>query len=125
MQGQPQNYLSQRHPPRTHLVESGHRLVCTPNLDLEEGGLIAVASLLRTLGPPLLGIVPRTRPPDDILALPPLKGPPRVDGPVRNPVLVRASQADEAILARCAVWRQGEEIRAMWADYVIWSATMI
>lgn len=51
------------------LVETRHWFIRTSNLDLVEGGLMAVAALCRALDTGLLGIVPGTGPAKDVLLL--------------------------------------------------------
>ena len=51
------------------LAKRRHRLISTPNLDLEERGLITIATLSRALHPALLGIIPCSGTAEDIFTL--------------------------------------------------------
>lgn len=62
------------------LVEARHGLVGTANLDLEEGGLVAVAVVGGTLHGALLRIVPGTGPAKDVLLFLALVDAAREDG---------------------------------------------
>jgi hypothetical protein len=86
------------------LEETRHRLISTSNLHLEEGRLLAIAALVRTLRLGLLRVVPGSRSAKDVLALLALKDAPRKDR-VGDGVFVRACAALEAV---CAVERQGD-----------------
>lgn len=80
------------------LVEARHGLIGTANLDLEEGGLVAVAALVGALHAALLRIVPGARSAKDILLLLALEGAAREDG-LRDVVLEGARPALEAVRA--------------------------
>jgi hypothetical protein len=51
------------------LEKAGHRLISTANLDLEEGGFLAIASISRALSRTLLRIVPGAGTTKDIFSL--------------------------------------------------------
>lgn len=86
------------------LIEARHGLVSTADLDLEEGGLVAVAALGGALHAALLRIVPRARPAEDVVLFRALKGAPREDG-LRDGVLEGARATLEAV---GALVRQGD-----------------
>ncbi|PWI70105.1 Mediator of RNA polymerase II transcription subunit 31 [Purpureocillium lilacinum] len=84
---------------RHALVEARHGLVGTADLDLEEGGLVAVAAVVGALHAALLRIVPGARPAEDVLLLLALVDAPREDG-LRDAVLEGARPALESVEAR-------------------------
>jgi hypothetical protein len=121
-------HQSQYTPPttvkRTHLVEAGHRLICTTNLHLKERRLITITSLLGTLHLGLIRIIPGTWSakdifsflPDEILAL---------KVPLGQDILVRACLALETIdeirspiAAGDVSRRNGEDIAARGANWL-------
>ena len=61
--------ISQQGRARTHLVETRHRFIRTPDLHLIERSLIPITSILRTLNLCLVGIVPIALPTKDVLPL--------------------------------------------------------
>lgn len=98
----------------TYLQESGHRLVSTANLNLEEGSFGAVAGLGGTLGLGLVGIVPGLGSTKDIVALFLGEGSARVER-VGDGEFVWAGSALEAILA-VVHDRDGQEVGAVGAN---------
>lgn len=98
----------------TYLQEGGHRLISTANLDLEERGLGAFTALGRALGLRLVGIVPRLRPAENIVALLFRKCAARVDG-LGDGEFVGASSAFEAVLGVFHD-RNGQEVGAVGAN---------
>ncbi len=102
--------------PASHaLVKTGHGLIGTADLDLEEGSLVTVAVLCGTLNATLLGIIPGTWAAKDILFLLALVLPPREDG-VGYGVLKGTCSALEAVQALVCEG-DGEDVGAVWADY--------
>lgn len=97
------------------LVKARHGLVGTSNLDLEEGGLVAVAALVGALDAALLRIVPGSGPAEDVLLLDALVHAAREDG-LGDVVLEGAGSALEAVGARVCEG-DGEDVGAMGADY--------
>lgn len=102
-----------------HYKRISHRLISTTNLDLEEGGLLAVAAVLGTLCARLVGIVPLARSAKDVLTLLALKVAARVDW-LGDGVLKGAGSALEAI-AHAGVGGDGEDVGAVGADWVLLS----
>jgi hypothetical protein len=100
----------------TYLEEGGHGLVGAPYLDLEEGGLVAIAVVSRALDPLLLRVVPRAGSADDVLALPPRELRLRVDGLI-DVVDVRARSALEPISPDCRRLRDGQDVGAVRTDW--------
>lgn len=97
------------------LVETRHGLVGAANLDLEEGGLVAVAPLAGALHAALLRIVPGARAAKDVLSLLALKGAPREDG-LGDCVLKGARAALEPVGALYGEG-DGENVCAVRADW--------
>ncbi|KND89861.1 hypothetical protein TOPH_05486 [Tolypocladium ophioglossoides CBS 100239] len=96
------------------LVEARHGLVGTADLDLEEGGLVAVAAVGRALHAALLRIVPGAGPAEDVLLLLALVDAPREDG-LGDGVLEGAGAAFEAVGAHVGEG-DGEDVGAVRAD---------
>lgn len=98
----------------THPVESSHGLISTADLDLEEGGLAAVAGTRGALDPGLLGIVPGLRPAEYVFPL--LAGEilAREDG-LGDGVLVGTCSALEPVVS-CVHPGEDQEVGAIWAD---------
>lgn len=99
----------------TCLEEAGHGLVGTADLDLEEGGLLAVAALGRALGLALLRVVPSSRPTEDILPLLAVEDAARVER-LGDGVLVGAGPALEAV-EPVVHGRHGQDVCAVGADW--------
>ena len=109
---------------KSHLVESSHRLISTPNLHLEERSCLSITSLLRTLHLCLVCIVPSAGSTEHILSLFPREGFAFVVSLLEY-VLVGASLAFESVYGfmrvsfsrRCRSSRgNGKDIAAGGAD---------
>ena len=100
---------------KTCLVEGRHRLICTSNLNLEEGGLVAVAVGIRTLDTLFLCIVPGARASKDVFLFLARKGLPGVHG-LGDGVLVRARPALDSVASRVHP-REDQEVGAVRADW--------
>ena len=81
---------------KSHLVESSHRLISTPNLHLEEGRFVPITSFFRALHLCLICIVPSSRSAEDIFSLFPCKDFPLVVSLLED-VLVGASLAFQTV----------------------------
>ena len=101
-----------------HLEEARHGLVGAADLDLEEGGLVAVAALARTLRLALLGVVPGARPAEDVLALLADELAAREDGH-GDVLLVGAGAALEAVGPARLRGRDGQDVVALWTDCLV------
>lgn len=97
------------------LEETRHRLVGTPDLDLVEGGLVAVAFLDRALDTALLRIVPGARASEDVILLLALEFVAGIDG-LANGVLPGAGATLQAVGALVRE-RDGEDVCAVGADF--------
>lgn len=101
-----------------YLEETRHRLVCRPDLHLEERRLAAVAAFRRALHLGLLRIVPRAGTTKHILLLFPRKLAP-AEKRCGNGVLVRAGAALEPVAARFRVRRHRQDVCAARADCML------
>ena len=102
---------------RHTFIETRHRFVCTADLHLEEGRLVAIAAIVGALHATLLRIVPRARTAKDIFTLLALEFASRVYC-VDNGVLVGTGSALETIGASvCEGY--GEDVRAVGADCTV------
>lgn len=97
------------------LVEACHRFIGTADLDLEERGLVAIASVIGALDLALLRIVPGAWTSKDIFPLDALVHSSREDG-LGDVVLEGAGAALEAV-GSCACEGDGEDVCAMGADW--------
>lgn len=97
------------------LIETGHGLVRTSNLDLEKRRLVAIAPIIGALHTALLRIVPGAGPAKDVLLLDALVDAAREDG-LGDVVLKGACSAFEAVLTG---WGEGdgEDVGAVRADW--------
>lgn len=102
-------------PTATYLEERSHRLISRPNLNLEEGRLLAVASILGALCARLVGVVPLARTAKDVLALLALKFAARIDW-LGDGVLEGTGAALEAV-ADAGVGGDGQDVCAVGADW--------
>lgn len=100
---------------RHALVETRHRLIRTPDLNLEKRGHAAVAASPWALHVRLVGVVPCARTAKDILSLLACVRPPRVHG-LGDVVLIGARTALEPVPACLWRGRHGEDVGAMGAD---------
>jgi hypothetical protein len=110
---------------KSHLVESSHRLIGTPNLHLKECRSLPVTAFLRTLHLCLVCIIPSSRPAEHVLSLFPCEGLALVISFLED-VLVGASLTFESIYSFVRVsfsrscrssCRNGEDIAAGGADW--------
>lgn len=97
------------------LIEARHGLVGTADLDLVEGGLVAVALAVGALGAALLCVVPGAGPAEDVLALLALVDAPREYG-LGDGVLEGTCAALEPVRALVGE-RHREDVGAVRADW--------
>lgn len=99
-----------------YLEESRHGLISTADLDLEEGGLGAVAGAGGARNGSLSGVVPDSGAAEDVFSLLADKVLAREDG-LGDGVLVGACAALEAVVTRFHAG-EDEEVCAVGADYI-------
>jgi hypothetical protein len=110
-------------PRRKYLVETGHGLICTSNLNLKEGSLLTPTSFFRALDLRLVRIVPSSRTSKHIFPFLSRKGFPLVILSLENE-LIGASLAFEAVGGSGVSRghdsrRDGEYIGARGADWKV------
>ena len=99
----------------THLEEAGHGLVGAADLDLVEGGLIAIAAGSGALHGGLVGVVPGARTTEDVLALLALEGAAREERRLDG-ALVWTGPALETVAPRVGGRRYRQDVAAVRTD---------